>query len=88
MLTIGRFEKVALVKFPRGSFDQEYSYKTDIEDLKKDDVLVVQVNNSYSVAIFKRYSAAKSRVEQATKWIVQKVNVEEFETKLFLGELE
>lgn len=81
-------DKIALVKFTRGSFDQEYSYKTDIEDLKKDDVLVVQANNSYSIAIFQRYSSTKSRVEQATKWIVQKVDVEEFETKLFLGELE
>lgn len=81
-------DKVALVKFSRGSFDQEYSYKTDIEDLKKDDVLVVQANNSYSIAVFQRYSSTKSRVEQATKWIVQKVDVEEFETKLFLGELE
>ena len=81
-------DKVALVKFTRGSFDQEYSYKTDIEDLKKDDVLVVQANNSYSIAIFQRYSSTKSRVEQATKWIVQKVDVEEFETKLFLGEIE
>lgn len=82
------FKKVALVKFPRGSFDQEYSYKTNIEDLKKDDVLVVQANNSYSIAIFQRYSSTKSRIEQATKWIVQKVDVQEFETKLFLGELE
>lgn len=81
-------DKVALVKFPRGSFEQEYSYKTDIEDLKKDDVLVVQANNSYSIAIFQKYSSAKSRVEQATKWIVQKIDVEEFENKLFLGELE
>lgn len=81
-------DKIALVKFTRGSFDQEYSYKTDIEDLKKDDVLVVQANNSYSIAVFQRYSSSKSRVEQATKWIVLKVDVEEFETKLFLGELE
>lgn len=81
-------DKIALVKFTRGSFEQEYSYKTDIEDLKKDDVLVVQANNSYSIAVFQRYSSTKSRVEQATKWIVQKVDVEEFETKLFLGELE
>lgn len=81
-------KSIALVKFPRGSFEQEYSYKTDIENLKKDDVLVVQANNSYSIAIFQRYSSSKSRVEQATKWIVQKVDVEEFESKLFLGELE
>lgn len=81
-------DKVALVKFPRGSFDQEYSYKTDLKDLKKDDVLVVQANNSYSIAIFQRYSSTKRSIEQATKWIVQKVDVEEFETKLFLGDLE
>ena len=81
-------KSIALVKFPRGSFEQEYSYKTDIENLKKDDVLVVQANNSYSIAIFQRYSSTKRNVEQATKWIVQKVDVEEFETKLFLGELE
>ena len=81
-------KSIALVKFPRGSFEQEYSYKTDIENLKKDDVLVVQANNSYSIAIFQRYSSSKSRVEQATKWIVQKVDIEKFETKLFLGELE
>lgn len=80
--------KVALVKFPRGSFDQEYSYKTDLKNLEKDDVLVVQANNSYSIAIFQRYSSTKRSIEQATKWIVQKVDVEEFETKLFLGELE
>lgn len=80
--------KVALVKFPRGSFEQEYSYKTDIGDLKQGDILVVQANNSYSIAVFQRYSETKSRVEQATKWIVTKVDVEEFETKLFLGELE
>lgn len=81
-------KKVAIVKFQRGSFDQEYSYKTDMEDLEQGDLLVVQANNSYSIAIFQRYSSTKSRVEQATKWIVQKVDVEEFETKLFLGELE
>lgn len=81
-------DKVALVKFPRGSFDQEYSYKTDIEDLKKDDVLVVQANNSYSIAIFQRYSSTKRNIEQATKWIVKKVDIEAFEEKLFLGELE
>lgn len=81
-------DKVALVKFPRGSFEQEYSYKTDIKDLKKDDVLVVQANNSYGVAIFQRYTSTKSRIDQATKWIVQRVSIEEFEEKLFLGLLD
>ncbi|WMJ79565.1 hypothetical protein RBU49_11760 [Clostridium sp. MB40-C1] len=78
-------KKVAMVKFLRGSFDQEYSYKTDIEDLKEGDVLVVEANNSYSIAIFKRYSETKNRVEQATKWVVQKVDIEAHEAKMFLG---
>lgn len=81
------YDKVAMVKFPRGSFDQEYSYKTNIENLERGDVLVVQANNSYSIAIFQRYTKAKSRVEQATKWVVEKVDVKTFEEKLFLGEL-
>lgn len=81
-------DKVALVKFPRGSFEQEYSYNTDIKDLKKDDVIVVQANNSYSIAVFQKYSSTKRNIEQATKWIVQKVDVETFEERLFLGELE
>ncbi|WP_434304192.1 hypothetical protein [Clostridium botulinum] len=78
-------KKVAMVKFLRGSFDQEYSYKTDIEDLKDGDVLVVEANNSYSIAIFQGYSETKSRVEQATKWVVQKVDIEAYEAKMFLG---
>lgn len=80
-------DKVAIVKFVRGSFDQEYSYKTNIEDLKEGDVLVVQALDSYSIANFQRYSKTKQNVEKATKWIVQKVDVEKFEERLFLGEL-
>ncbi|BDR75247.1 hypothetical protein [Clostridium tetani] len=78
-------KKVAIVRFPRGSFNQDYSYKTDIENLKEGDVLVVEANNSYAIAIFQRYSEIKSRVEQATKWVVQKVDIEAHEAKMFLG---
>ena len=80
-------DRVAIVKFHKGSFDQEYSYKTNIEDLKPGDVLIVQTNNFYSVAIFQRYSKTKSRIEQATKWIIEKVDVAGFEEKIFLGEI-
>ncbi|MGL5440826.1 MAG: hypothetical protein ACRDA4_10690 [Filifactoraceae bacterium] len=70
---------VAVVKFVRGSFDQEYSYLTYIEELKEGDVVVVEANESYGVAIFQRYTKVKSKVEKATKWIVQKVDIEGFE---------
>lgn len=76
--------KVALVTFLRGSFGIKYSYKTDIENLKEGDVVVVQACNTYSIANFTRYSESKEDIEKATKWVVQKVDVEAFEDKLFL----
>lgn len=79
-------EQVAMVKFPRGSFEQEYSYKTDLKNLENGDVLVVQANNSYAIAIFQRYSKTKSRIEQATKWVIEKVDIDAFEERMFLGE--
>jgi len=80
-------KKVVLIKFPRGSFDQEYSYFTDIEDLKKDDVVVVPTNNSYSIGIFRRYSTSKIHAEKAEKWVVKNMSpdIESYEEKLFLG---
>ena len=79
--------KIALVKFTNNSATEymEYSYKTDIEDLKKDDVVVVPTNNSYSIAHFSRYSDNAQHIKNATKVIVQKVDIEAYEDKLFLG---
>ncbi len=78
--------KVALVKFKGYQEFMEYSYFTDIEDLKEDDVVVVPTNNSYSIGYFSRYSTNKQHIKNATKWIVQKVDIEAYETKLFLGD--
>lgn len=78
-------DKVALVYFKGVNEHMEYSYETDIEDLKKDDVLVVPTNNSYSIGYFSRYSSNKIHKNNATKTIVQKVDIEAYETKLFLG---
>ena len=79
--------KIALVKFSNNSATEymEYSYKTDLADLKKDDVLVVPTNTSYSIAHFSRYSDNKQHIKNATKWIIQKVDIEEFENRMFLG---
>lgn len=81
---------VVLVEFPRSSFGQKYSYLTDIEDLKENDLLLVQTRNSYSLALFKGYTDNKVYVNVATSWVVKNVqaDVEEFEEKLLLGELE
>lgn len=80
-------KKVALIKFPRGSFNQEYSYFTDIGDLVEGDVLIIPTNNSYSIGVFSRYSKAKLHEEKAEKWIVKNImsDIEAFEEKMFLG---
>lgn len=76
--------KVALISFKGTQEFMEYSYMTDIEDLKKGDVVVVPTNTFYSIGIFSRYSNNKIHVNNATKHIVQKVDIEAFETKMFL----
>lgn len=78
-------KRVALVKFLRGSFEQEYSYFTDIEDLRNGDILVVPAGSSYSIGVFQRYSSNNIHTKNATKWIVQKVDIEGYEDKLALG---
>ncbi len=78
--------RVALIKFKGYQEFMEYSYFTDIEDLNEDDVVVVPTNNSYSIGYFSRYSTNKQHIKNATKWIVQKVDVEAYETKMFLGD--
>ncbi|SHI91020.1 hypothetical protein SAMN05444401_1757 [Clostridium amylolyticum] len=77
--------KVALIKFTGYSEYMEYSYFTDIENLKEGDPVVVPTNNSFSVGIFSRYTENKQHVKNAEKWIVQKVDVEGYEAKMFLG---
>lgn len=81
---------IALVEFPRSSFGQKYSYLTDIEDLKENDVLLVQTRTSYSLAVFKGYTTKASYVNVATSWVVKNMQpvINEFEEKLLLGELE
>ncbi|KZL94333.1 hypothetical protein [Clostridium magnum] len=80
--------KVALIKFKGYQEFMEYSYLTDIEDLKEGDVVVVPTNSFYSIGVFSRYSNNKQHVKNASKWIVEKVNIEAFETKMFLGGFE
>jgi O-glycosyl hydrolase len=79
---------VALIKFKGYQEFMEYSYFTGIEDLNEGDVLVVPTNNSYSIGYFSRYSTNKQHILNATKWVVQKVDVEAYETKMFLGEFD
>lgn len=77
--------RIALVKFKSYQPFMEYSYFTDIDNLKEGDVVVVTTNNFYSVGVFSRYSSNKQHMKNAEKWIVEKVDIEKFENKMFLG---
>lgn len=77
--------KVALVKFKGYQEFMEYSYFTDIEDLKEGDVLVVPTNDFYSIGVFSRYSTNKQHINNASKMVIEKVDIEKFENKMFLG---
>jgi len=77
--------QVALIKFKGYQDFMEYSYQTDISDLKEGNIVVVPTNNSFSIGIFSRYSSNKKHIEHASKWIVERVDVEAYEEKLFLG---
>ncbi|MDP4174176.1 MAG: hypothetical protein Q8933_09430 [Bacteroidota bacterium] len=78
-------KKVALIKFKGYQEFMEYSYFTDIEDLQEGDVVVVPTNSSYSIGFFSRYATLKQHAKNASKWIVQKVDIEAYEEKMFLG---
>ncbi|AKA68504.1 hypothetical protein [Clostridium scatologenes] len=45
-------------------------------------MVVVPTNNFYSVGVF---SSNKQHVKNASKWIVEKLDTEAYEAKLFLG---
>lgn len=78
--------RIALVKFKGYQEFMEYSYFTDIDNLKEGDVVVVvPTNDFYSVGVFSRYSTNKQHIKNASKWIVEKVDIEKFENKMFLG---
>lgn len=81
---------VALVEFPRSSFGQKYSFFTKLKDLKEDDILLVQTRTGYSIAKFKGYTNEDAYIGVANAWIVKSLqsDIDEFEEKLFLGELD
>ncbi|CAG9708062.1 conserved hypothetical protein [Clostridium neonatale] len=81
---------VALVEFPKSSFGHKYGYFTYIEDLKENDLLLVQTRTSYSLALFRGYTNKKAYTDVAKSWIVKNLqsNINDFEEKLLLGDLE
>lgn len=67
--------RVALCRF-RGSNRKLYAYKTIEQDLKKDDLIIVHVYNTYEIALFVAYTNDNIYKELAKKWIIDKIDTE------------
>ena len=67
-----------LVKFVGSDYDKEYAYFTEL-DLQKEDVCVVEVNGVYkTVEVTKTRGLSRLQIDKAHKWIVQKVDVQDY----------
>ena len=82
-------KKTVQVKFVgQTQNDKEYSYLTDIMDLAVSDLVVVDTMYGFKTAIVTKVQAlSKTARDAATKWIVCRVDLEEFKSKLEKYEL-
>lgn len=82
-------KKTVQVKFVgQTQNDKEYAYLTDIMDLAVSDLVVVDTMYGFKTAIVIKVQAlSKTARDAATKWVVCRVDLEEFKSKLEKYEL-
>lgn len=72
--------KIALCHFSGGT--KLYAFKTTEMDLKLGDKVIVNANDDFNIATFIDYARTSEMQSKATKWIVQKIDIEEFKEKV------
>lgn len=72
--------KIALCYFSGGS--KLYAFKTIETNLKLGDKVIVNANDDFSVVTFIDYARTSEMQSKATKWLVQKIDIEEFKEKV------
>lgn len=82
-------KKTVQVKFVgQTQNDKEYSYLTDIMDMAVSDLVVVDTMYGFKTAIVTKVQAlSKTARDAATRWVVCRVDLEEFKSKLEKYEL-
>ena len=82
-------KKTVQVKFVgQTQNDKEYSYLTDIMDLAVSDLVVVDTTYGFKTAIVTKVQAlSKTARDAATKWVVCRVDIEEFKSKPSLNKI-
>jgi hypothetical protein len=75
-------KKIAVVMFSRGTMCY---FKTTLDDLEENDMVLVHTKQGYEIAHFYEYTTYEFDVEKAIHWIVQKIDTTEYEEnkKLF-----
>ena len=72
--------KIAVCHFSGGT--KLYAFKTIETNLKLGDKVIVNTNDDFSVATFIDYARTSEMQSKATKWLVQKIDIEEFKEKV------
>lgn len=68
---------------------KKYYYYTDIEGLKRNDLLIVHANNDLSHAYFSKYIHENESVNMPIspiKWVIDKIDLDKYKEKLKLTE--
>lgn len=55
------------------------------QDITNDADVVVPAGTTYSIGVFQRYTSNNAHIKNATKWVVEKVDIEAYEEKIFMG---
>jgi hypothetical protein len=74
--------RYAMIGFSTGTDVASYCFMTTLDDLKNGDILVVNTKNGLSIAYFARYTEDPNAIERATNWVVQKVDIKEYEANV------
>lgn len=73
------------VSFSKASNAKMYSYYTNIEDLKKDELVMVHANNTVAPAYFNRYFNEEERISleaNRMKWLIDRIDLNPYLQKL------
>lgn len=77
-----QFVSVRFSNDEKAGRDREYTYLTDL-DLQEGDICVVRVGEEYKVVHVKQVKGLNfAQQSQASKWIVDKVNIEQYKVRM------
>lgn len=86
--------QIAIVNFKKHNYKEEiewcdalfnstaYTYQTDLTDLKKGDIVIVETRYGIEIAQFLRYEPVSNIDECELKWIITRIDLKEHKERL------